>query len=38
VRNAADVNKLRIVDPREANPELFEAIKLVRRELDAPPR
>ncbi len=34
VRNAADVNKLRIVDPREANPELFEAIKLVRRELD----
>ena len=34
VRNASDVDALRIVDPREANPELFEAIKLVRRELD----
>jgi uroporphyrinogen decarboxylase len=34
VRNATDVDALRIVDPREANPELFEAIKLVRRELD----
>jgi uroporphyrinogen decarboxylase len=28
------VDALRIVDPREATPELFEAIKLVRRELD----
>ncbi len=34
VRDAAAVDALRIVDPREANPELFEAIKLVRRELD----
>jgi uroporphyrinogen decarboxylase len=34
VRNASDVDALRIVDPREANPKLFEAIKLVRRELD----
>ncbi len=34
VRNASDVDALRIVDPREANPELFEAIKLVRHELD----
>ena len=30
VRTAADVAALRIVDPREATPELFEAIKLVR--------
>ncbi len=34
VRDADGVDALRIVDPREANPELFEAIKLVRRELD----
>ncbi len=34
VRTAADVAALRIVDPREATPDLFEAIKLVRHELD----
>ena len=34
VRSAADIAALRIVDPREATPELFEAIKLVRHELD----
>jgi uroporphyrinogen decarboxylase len=34
VRTEADVAALRIVDPREATPELFEAIKLVRRQLD----
>jgi uroporphyrinogen decarboxylase len=34
VRTEAEIAALRIVDPREATPELFEAIKLVRRELD----
>ena len=34
VRSAADVEALRIVDPRESTPELFEAIRLVRRQLD----
>ena len=34
VRTEADVAALQLVDPREATPELFEAIKLVRRELD----
>lgn len=34
VRTATDVAALRIVDPREATPDLFEAIKLVRHELD----
>jgi uroporphyrinogen decarboxylase len=34
VRTQADIAALRIVDPHEATPELFEAIKLVRRELD----
>jgi uroporphyrinogen decarboxylase len=34
VRAEADVAALRIVDPREATPDLFEAISLVRRELD----
>jgi len=34
LRTEADVAALRLVDPREATPELFEAIKLVRRELD----
>jgi uroporphyrinogen decarboxylase len=34
VRSAADVAALRIVDPREANPELFAAIRLVRGQLD----
>ena len=34
VRSEADIAALRIVDPRDATPELFEAIKLVRRELD----
>ncbi|MHB8490046.1 MAG: uroporphyrinogen decarboxylase [Candidatus Dormibacteria bacterium] len=34
VRTAADVAGLRIVDPREATPDLFDAIRIVRRELD----
>jgi uroporphyrinogen decarboxylase len=34
VRSDADIASLRVVDPREATPELFEAIKLVRHELD----
>ena len=34
VRTEADVAALRIVDPRDATPELFEAIRLVRHELD----
>jgi|HubBroStandDraft_6_1064221.scaffolds.fasta_scaffold00028_37 uroporphyrinogen decarboxylase len=34
VRSETDIAALRVVDPREATPELFEAIKLVRRELD----
>jgi uroporphyrinogen decarboxylase len=34
VRSADDVNALRIVDPHESTPELYEAIRLVRKELD----
>jgi len=34
VRAEADIAALRIVDPREATPDLFEAIRLVRRALD----
>ncbi len=34
VRAAGDVERLRIVDPREATPDLFEAIRMVRGELD----
>jgi len=34
VRSAAGVEGLQVVDPREATPDLFEAIGLVRRELD----
>ena len=34
VRDAAAVRALRIVDAEDATPELFEAIRLVRRELD----
>jgi len=34
VRSAADVDALRIVDPRESTPDLYEAIRLVRKELD----
>jgi uroporphyrinogen decarboxylase len=34
VRSEADVAALRIVDPRESTPELFEAIRLVRRQLE----
>ena len=34
VRDAATVRALRIVDPREATPDLFEAIRIVRRQLD----
>jgi len=34
VRTEADIAALRIVEPRDATPELFEAIRLVRRELD----
>jgi uroporphyrinogen decarboxylase len=34
VRSADDVNALRIIDPRESTPELYEAIRLVRKELD----
>jgi uroporphyrinogen decarboxylase len=34
VRDAAAVRSLRIVDAEEATPDLFEAIRLIRRELD----
>ena len=34
VRDAAAVDALRVVDPHEATPDLFEAIRLVRAELD----
>ncbi|MBV8445730.1 MAG: uroporphyrinogen decarboxylase [Candidatus Dormibacteraeota bacterium] len=34
VRTASAVAALRVADPREATPDLFEAIGLVRRELD----
>jgi uroporphyrinogen decarboxylase len=34
VRDAAAVRALRIVDAEEATPDLFEAIRLIRRELD----
>ena len=34
VRTANDVHRLRAVDPQEATPDLFEAIRMVRRELD----
>ena len=34
VRDIAAVRALRIVDPRDATPDLFEAIRLLRRELD----
>ena len=34
VRTDADVAALRVVDPHDATPDLFEAIRLVRRELD----
>jgi uroporphyrinogen decarboxylase len=34
VRTEADVAALRVIDPRDATPDMFEAIKLVRRELD----
>jgi uroporphyrinogen decarboxylase len=34
VRAAGDVERLRVVDPHEATPDLFEAIRIVRRELD----
>jgi uroporphyrinogen decarboxylase len=34
VRSADDISALRIVDPREATPELFTAIRLVRGQLD----
>ncbi|MGA7989453.1 MAG: uroporphyrinogen decarboxylase [Candidatus Dormiibacterota bacterium] len=34
VRSAADVAALRIVDPRETTPDLYDAIRLVRKELD----
>ena len=34
VRDAAAIRALRIVDPREATPDLFEAIGLVRRQLE----
>jgi uroporphyrinogen decarboxylase len=34
VRDAAAVDALRVVDPHEATPDLFEAISLVRAELD----
>ena len=34
VRSEADIAALRVVDPREATPELYEAIRLVRHELD----
>jgi uroporphyrinogen decarboxylase len=34
VRSAADVDRLRVVDPLEATPDLFEAIRMVRHELE----
>ena len=34
LRSADDIDALRIVDPHEATPELFESIAMVRRELD----
>jgi uroporphyrinogen decarboxylase len=34
VRSAADIAALRTVDPHEATPDLFEAIRMVRRALD----
>jgi uroporphyrinogen decarboxylase len=34
VRSAADVAELRVVDPHEGTPDLFETIAIVRRELD----
>jgi uroporphyrinogen decarboxylase len=34
VRDVAAVRALRIVDPQEATPDLFEAIRLIRSELD----
>ncbi|MFN2581707.1 MAG: uroporphyrinogen decarboxylase [Candidatus Dormibacteria bacterium] len=34
VRDAAAVDALRVADPLEATPDLFEAIRIVRRELD----
>ena len=34
VRNEQSVEALRVVDPHEATPELFEAIRMVRSELD----
>jgi uroporphyrinogen decarboxylase len=34
VRTREDIDALRVVDPREATPDLFEAIRIVRRELD----
>lgn len=34
LRSEEDIDALRVVDPHEATPELFEAIRLVRRELD----
>ncbi len=34
VRDAAAVRALRVVDAEEATPDLFEAIRLIRRELD----
>ncbi len=34
LRNAPAVAALRIVDPREATPDLFEAIRMVRKELE----
>ena len=35
VRSRAAIDELRIVDPREATPDLFEAIRMVRTELDS---
>lgn len=34
VRTAADVDRLRVIDPAEAVPYVLEAVRLVRRELD----
>ena len=34
LRSPEDIDALRIVDPHEATPELFESIRMVRRELD----
>lgn len=34
VRSAADVDRLRVIDPAEAVPYVLEAVRLVRRELD----